>query len=59
MNTPADPNLSAVERYKAYLPAEDYARLLEVINQPAESDVRVNLLKNPNPQPAFARWSER
>ncbi len=59
MNTPSDPTLSAVERYKEYLPAEDYARLLEVVNQPAESAVRVNLLKNPNPQPAFARWSER
>ena len=52
MNTPSDPTLSAVERYKEYLPAEDYARLLEVINQPAESAVRVNLLMNPS-APAF------
>ncbi len=59
MNSPANPSLSAVERYKDYLPPDDYAKLLSVVNQPAESSVRVNLLKNSNPLQAFSRWSER
>ena len=59
MSTLTDPTLSALERYKDSLSPDDYAQLLTAADQPADSAVRVNLLKNPDPQAAFVRWSER
>ena len=58
-DTPADPVFSAAQRYQSCLPPEEYARLLSVVNQPADSAVRVNLLKNPDQRQAFSRWSQR
>lgn len=59
MSDSAHLSLFAAERYRPYLTPDDYAQLLNVLNQPAYPAVRVNLLKNPDPQKAFSRWSER
>lgn len=54
----SDPALAALERYQPYLSAEDYHALQLSIHQPAPLALRVNLLKNADPQEALNKWSE-
>ncbi len=46
----------ALKRYQAYLSAEDFAQLLENATQNAPVALRVNLLKNPEPQKSLSNW---
>jgi hypothetical protein len=53
MSDSAHLSLFAAERYRPYLTPDDYAQLLNVLNQPAYPAVRVNLLKNPDHKKRF------
>ena len=49
----------SLTRYKAYLSADDFAKLQSVTSQAAPLSVRINLLKNPKPLESLNDWRSR
>ncbi|MFZ3070210.1 MAG: RsmB/NOP family class I SAM-dependent RNA methyltransferase [Anaerolineaceae bacterium] len=56
---PPEPLSSPLDRYKGYLSPEDYLRLLAVSREPANTAIRVNLLKTNQPDEDIQRWQSR